>query len=197
MSILSCYTRLNIVNSTGLPAEFQIKSVDDKLMRIQPIGDANIDAEIMTKADSVTEWIQEWFDLIRYGPTYNVFKWSVDGTYTQSARLQLSSAVSISVRWGDQSVNWENRIDGVWNCDISKVTEVTIFLKSDIGEYQKKHTSCGPATVSSVHLKPYLEIACDQSVPFSLEKQPIASIYYSKSINLENIINPKKIPNKP
>lgn len=185
---------MNIVNSTGLPAEFQIKSVDGKLMRIQPIGDANIDAEIMTKADSVTEWIQEWFDLIRYGPTYNVFKWSLDGTYTQSARLQLLSPVSISVRWGDQSVNWENRIDGVWNCDISKVTEVTIFLKSDIGEYQKQHTSNGPATVSSVQLKPYLEIACDESVPFSLEKQPIASIYYSKSINLQNIINPGHRP---
>jgi hypothetical protein len=50
----------------------------------------------------------------------------------------------------------------------------------------------GPATVSSVQLKPYLEIACDESVPFPLEKQPIASIYYSKSINLDNIINPKK-----
>ena len=192
MSILSCFTRLNIVNCTGLPAEFTIKSVDEKLMRIQPIDDANIDAEIMTKADSVTEWIQEWFDLIRYGPTYRSFNWSLDGSSTESARLQLSSGVSISVKWGDQSVNWETQIDGVWNCDISKVIEVTIFLKSDIGEYQKKHTSNGPATVSSVQLKPYLEIACDESVPFSLEKQPIASIYYSKSINLENIISPKK-----
>ena len=192
MSILSCFTRLNIVNCTGLPAEFTIKSVDENLMRIQPTDDANIDAEIMTKADSVTEWIQEWFDLIRYGPTYRSFNWSLDGSSTESARLQLSSGVSISVKWGDQSVNWENRIDGVWICDISKVTEVTIFLKSDIGEYQKKHTANGPATVSSVQLKPYLEIACDESVPFSLEKQPIASIYYSKSINLENIISPKK-----
>ena len=192
MSILSCFTRLNIVNCTGLPAEFTIKSVDENLMRIQPTDDANIDAEIMTKADSVTEWIQEWFDLIRYGPTYRYFNWSLDGSSTESARLQLSSAVSISVKWGDQSVNWQNRIDGVWNCDISKVTEVTIFLKSDIGEYQKKHTSNGPATVSSVQLKPYLEIACDESVPFSLEKQPVASIYYSKSINLENIVSPTK-----
>jgi hypothetical protein len=193
MSILSCFTRLNIVNCTGLPAEFTIKSVDENLMRIQPTDDANIDAEIMTKADSVTEWIQEWFDLIRYGPTYRYFNWSLDGSSTESARLQLSSAVSISVKWGDQSVNWQNRIDGVWNCDISKVTEVTIFLKSDIGEYQQKHTSNGPATVSSVQLKPYLEIACDESVPFSLEKQPVASIYYSKSINLENIVSPTKI----
>ena len=196
MSLLSCFTRLNVVNSTGLPAVFTIKS-DNAFMRIQPVLDANIDANIDTNATSITEWIHEWFDLIRYGPTYRSFNWSLDGSSTESARLQLSSGVSISVKWGDQSVNWENRIDGVWICDISKVTEVTIFLKSDIGEYQKKHTSNGPATVSSVQLKPYLEIACDESVPFSLEKQPIASIYYSKSINLDNIINPKKIPNKP
>jgi hypothetical protein len=82
MSILSCFTRLNIVNCTGLPAEFTIKSVDENLMRIQPTDDANIDAEIMTKADSVTEWIQEWFDLIRYGPTYRYFNWSLDGSST-------------------------------------------------------------------------------------------------------------------
>ena len=191
MSLLSCFTRLNVVNSTGLPAVFTIKS-DNAFMRIQPVLDANIDANIDTNATSITEWIHEWFDLIRYGPTYRSFNWSLDGSSTESARLQLSSGVSISVKWGDQSVNWETQIDGVWNCDISKVTEVTIFLKSDIGEYQKKHTSNGPATVSSVQLKPYLEIACDESVPFSLEKQPIASIYYSKSINLDNIINPKK-----
>ena len=196
MSLLSCFTRLNVVNSTGLPAVFTIKS-DNAFMRIQPVLDANIDANIDTNATSITEWIHEWFDLIRYGPTYRSFNWSLDGSSTESARLQLSSGVSISVKWGDQSVNWETQIDGVWNCDISKVTSVTIFLKSDIGEYQKKHTSNGPATVSSVQLKPYLEIACDESVPFSLEKQPIASIYYSKSINLDNIINPKKIPNKP
>ena len=189
MSLLSCFTRLNVVNSTGLPAVFTIKS-DNVFMRIQPVLDANIDANIDTNATSITEWIHEWFDLIRYGPTYRSFNWSLDGSSTESARLQLSSGVSISVKWGDQSVNWETQIDGVWNCDISKVTEVTIFLKSDIGEYQKKHTSNGPATVSSVQLKPYLEIACDESVPFSLEKQPIASIYYSKSINLQNIINP-------
>ena len=189
MSLLSCFTRLNVVNSTGLPAVFTIKS-DNAFMRIQPVLDANIDANIDTNATSITEWIHEWFDLIRYGPTYRSFNWSLDGSSTESARLQLSSGVSISVKWGDQSVNWETQIDGVWNCDISKVTEVTIFLKSDIGEYQKKHTSNGPATVSSVQLKPYLEIACDESVPFSLEKQPIASIYYSKSINLQNIINP-------
>ena len=193
MSLLSCFTRLNVVNSTGLPAVFTIKS-DNAFMRIQPVLDANIDANIDTNATSITEWIHEWFDLIRYGPTYRSFNWSLDGSSTESARLQLSSGVSISVKWGDQSVNWETQIDGVWNCDISKVIEVTIFLKSDIGEYQKKHTSNGPATVSSVQLKPYLEIACDESVPFSLEKQPIASIYYSKSINLENIINPTKIP---
>lgn len=192
MSLLSCFTRLNVVNSTGLPAVFTIKS-DNAFMRIQPVLDANIDANIDTNATSITEWIHEWFDLIRYGPTYRSFNWSLDGSSTESARLQLSSGVSISVKWGDQSVNWETQIDGVWNCDISKVTEVTIFLKSDIGEYQKKHTSNGPATVSSVQLKPYLEIACDESVPFSLEKQPIASIYYSKSINLQNIINPTKI----
>jgi len=189
MSLLSCFTRLNVVNSTGLPAVFTIKS-DNAFMRIQPVLDANIDANIDTNATSITEWIHEWFDLIRYGPTYRSFNWSLDGSSTESARLQLSSGVSISVKWGDQSVNWETQIDGVWNCDISKVTSVTIFLKSDIGEYQKKHTSNGPATVSSVQLKPYLEIACDESVPFSLEKQPIASIYYSKSINLQNIINP-------
>ena len=192
MSLLSCFTRLNVVNSTGLPAVFTIKS-DNAFMRIQPVLDANIDANIDTNATSITEWIHEWFDLIRYGPTYRSFNWSLDGSSKESARLQLSSGVSISVKWGDQSVNWETQIDGVWNCDISKVTEVTIFLKSDIGEYQKKHTSNGPATVSSVQLKPYLEIACDESVPFSLEKQPIASIYYSKSINLQNIINPTKI----
>ena len=189
MSLLSCFTRLNVVNSTGLPAVFTIKS-DNAFMRIQPVLDANIDANIDTNATSITEWIHEWFDLIRYGPTYRSFNWSLDGSSKESARLQLSSGVSISVKWGDQSVNWETQIDGVWNCDISKVTSVTIFLKSDIGEYQKKHTSNGPATVSSVQLKPYLEIACDESVPFSLEKQPIASIYYSKSINLQNIINP-------
>ena len=192
MSLLSCFTRLNVVNSTGLPAVFTIKS-DNAFMRIQPVLDANIDANIDTNATSITEWIHEWFDLIRYGPTYRSFNWSLDGSSTESARLQLESGVSISVKWGDQSVNWETQIDGVWNCDISKVTSVTIFLKSDIGEYQKKHTSNGPATVSSVQLKPYLEIACDESVPFSLEKQPIASIYYSKSINLQNIINPTKI----
>jgi len=193
MSLLNCFTRLNVVNSTGLPAVFTIKS-DNAFMRIQPVLDANIDANIDTNATSITEWIHEWFDLIRYGPTYRSFNWSLDGSSTESARLQLESGVSISVKWGDQSVNWETQIDGVWNCDISKVIEVTIFLKSDIGEYQKKHTSNGPATVSSVQLKPYLEIACDESVPFSLEKQPIASIYYSKSINLQNIINPNKIP---
>lgn len=196
MSLLSCFTRLNVVNSTGLPAVFTIKS-DNAFMRIQPVSDANIDADIDTNATSVSEWIHEWFDLIRYGPTYRSFNWSLDGSSTESARLQLSSGISISVKWGDQSVNWQSQTDGIWNCDISKVCEVTIFLRSDIGEYQKRHTSNGPATVSSVRLKPYLEIACDESVPFSLEKQPIASIYYSKSINLDNIINPKKIPNKP
>jgi|TARA_B110000208_G_scaffold115525_1_gene141779 hypothetical protein len=192
MSLLSCYTRLNIVNCTGLPAKITIKSNDNLFMRIQPVDEANIEAEIATNADSVSEWVQEWFNLLRYGPTYDSFQWLLEGQTTESARLQLLSSLSISINWGDQSVNWQSQVDGIWTVDISKITEVTIYLKSDIGEYQKKHTKNGPATVSSVRLKPYLEIACDESVPFSLERQPIASIYYSKSINLQNIINPTK-----
>jgi hypothetical protein len=88
MSLLSCFTRLNVVNSTGLPAVFTIKS-DNVFMRIQPVLDANIDANIDTNATSVSEWIHEWFDLIRYGPTYRSFNWSLDGSSTESARLQL------------------------------------------------------------------------------------------------------------
>ena len=140
MSLLSCYTRLNIVNCTGLPAKITIKSNDNLFMRIQPVDEANIEAEIATNADSVSEWVQEWFNLLRYGPTYDSFQWLLEGQTTESARLQLLSSLSISINWGDQSVNWQSQVDGIWTVDISKITEVTIYLKSDIGEYQKKHT---------------------------------------------------------
>ena len=193
MSILNCSTRLTVVNTTGLPAVFTIKSIGDNYMRIQPIKDANLDADIATNASSFSEWVQEWFDLIRYGPTYDSFRWSLSGAATESTRLQLLGAMTITVTWGDQSVNWQSQIDGIWNVDISKVAEITVFLKSDIGEYEKKHTKVGPASFSSVQLKPFLEIACDESVPFSLEQQPISSLYYSKTINLQNIVAPKSI----
>ena len=49
-----------------------------------------------------------------------------------------------------------------------------------------------PAQVKSVQLKPYLEIACDDEIPFVIEKQPVANMFWSAQINLEQIVNPTK-----
>lgn len=189
MSILNCHTRLQIINCTGLPATF-IFCPKEGHMRLQPIGDAHVHASVNTNAASLTEWIQEWIQLVSYGPTYDRLEWTVPAQTEETIRLQLESPMSIDVKWTDHSVSWENFRPGKWSVDITKAVEVTLFLKADMGEYIKQNHLAGPPSVKAIQLKPYLELACDDVVPFVIEKEPVASMYWSPQINIQQIVNP-------
>jgi hypothetical protein len=75
--------------------------------------------------------------------------------------------------------------------DISNATEVTMFLKCDIGQYGQTKNVGGPASVASVELKPYLELACDEEIPFAIEEQPLAVMYWRPGIDIENLVSPE------
>ena len=190
MSILNCHTRLTIVNCTGLPARFCFSPQKDYI-RIQPLENAHIQqAHISTNASSFTEWISEWINLVSYGPTYDTFEWNVPAGATETIRLQLNSPLKIQLNWSDPSVSWEKHEPGHWSMDIKQTVELTIYLKADVGEYIKRRTTSGPANVSAIKLKPYLEIACDEELPFVIEKNPIANMFWSPQINIQQIVNP-------
>jgi hypothetical protein len=48
-----------------------------------------------------------------------------------------------------------------------------------------------PATVSSVKLKPRLEIACDDEIPFTITQVPVADMFWRDGINLQAIVSPQ------
>jgi len=190
MSILNCSTRLTIVNCTGLPATFSFET-SVKHMRLQPIGTAHVDAVVDTNASSIGEWISEWVKLISYGPTYNKLIWKIPARGTETVRFELEEPLSMEMDWSDHSVSWENKSPGKWSIDIQKAVELTLYLKSDIGEYVKQRNHNAPASVKSVHLKPYLEIACDDEIPFKIDKTPVSIMYWSPQINIKQIVNPE------
>lgn len=189
MSILNCYTRLTIVNCTGLPAVFEITPVQSH-MRIQPLGDAHVEGSVETNAASFADWVQEWFNLISYGPTYNKLQWTLPSTSRSTTRFQLTGACTVSVNWGDPSVSWKTTRPGLWSIDVSQATDVTMFLKCDIGQYSCTPNVGGPSSsVASVQLKPYLELVCDDDIPFVIVKVPLALMYWRPGIDIENIVN--------
>ena len=188
MSILNCHTRLQIVNCTGLPAHF-IFSPKEGDMRIQPIDNAHVNASVHTSAASITEWIQEWVQLVSYGPTYDRLEWTVPPQSEETVRLQLQSNMKVELKWTDHSVSWEKHLSGTWTMDITNA--VTLYVRADIGEYvQQRSMSGGPAAVKAIQLKPYLEIACDDEIPFVIEKEPVANMYWNAQINVQQIVNP-------
>jgi hypothetical protein len=158
-------------------------------MRIQPVGNANVNAVIGTTAETIVDWFKEWFQLLSYGPTYQTMAWHISPSTTETVRCQLTSSLNVSVHWGDPSVAWDNYSDGFWNVDISQATDVTMFFKCDIGELgqHRGQNGLGPA---SVQLLPYLEIACDSDIPFMIQTPPIVSMFWRPGINMENIVNP-------
>jgi len=189
MSILNCSTRVTIVNCTGLPATFSFRPVTGH-MRLQPIDNAQVHASVDTNATSLTDWIQEWVDLIRYGPTYNNLDWTLDADSEAVVRFEVHKPMSVHMKWTDPSVAWEKHEQGTWNIDVTKAIDVTIYLKADIGEYLKTVQRGKPAQIKSVQLKPYLEIACDDNIPFVIEKHPVANMFWSKQINIEQLVQP-------
>lgn len=191
MSILNCHTRLQIVNCTGLPATFVV-SPKEGHMRLQPLEDAHVHASVDTSAASLSEWFHEWIQLVSYGPTYNRLEWTVPSQSQETVRFQLQSPMNVQLKWTDASVSWEKFQHGTWSLDITKAVDVTLYLKADVGEYLKQHHLNGPASVKAVQLKPYLELACDDVVPFAIENEPVANMYWSPQINLQQIVNPDK-----
>lgn len=189
MSILNCHTRLQIINCTGLPATFTICPKEGH-MRLQPLADAHVHASVNTNASSISDWIHEWLQLVTYGPTYDRLEWTLAPQTEETVRFQLQSPMTIEVNWTDHSVSWETFKPGKWSVDITKAVEVSIFLKADMGEYVKQSQYGGPAAVKAIELKPYLELACDDVVPFVIEKHPVARMYWSPQINLQQIVNP-------
>jgi phosphotransferase system IIB component len=189
MSILNCYTRLTVVNNTGLDAVFEVNPEENN-MRIQPVENANVKAVVGTSAVSVSDWIKEWISFISYGPTYTNLTWSVAACEKATTRFQLLAPLKITVKWVDPSVSWKTHVSGEWSIDISKAVDVTLFLKSDIGEYGHRQQTSGLMTVASVNLKPYLEIACDDEIPFSVLKHPVAEMYWRPGIDVNDIIKP-------
>lgn len=189
MSILNCSCRLTIVNCTGLPANFCFKP-EQNHMRLQPIDDAQVNASVDTNASSITEWVKEWINLISYGPTYNKLDWIVDANSEATVRFEIQKPMKVHMKWSDPSVAWETQVPGEWKIDITQAIDVTIYLRSDIGEYIKQQTFGKPAQIKAVQLKPYLEIACDDEIPFIIEKEPVANMFWSKQINLQQIISP-------
>ena len=186
MSILNCYTRLTIINHTGLPAKFTF--TPQVPMRLQPLEQANIHGSIETSASNVSEWLKEFIQLLSYGPTYNKATWNIAAGQEETIRVQLKGPMFFEINWTDPSVSWEQHDPGKWSIDISKVTDVTLHLRGDVGEYVQQRTFNGPSTVKSVHLKHTVEIACDEDIPFTIEKSPISKMYWRTDINLASLL---------
>ena len=188
MSILNCSTRLTIINCTGLTSTFSFKP-NESHMRLQPLGNAQVNASVSTAASTVTEWFKEWIHLISYGPTYNKLDWTVEPGSEATVRFEVKTPMKVSMKWSDPSVSWEKHTHGEWTIDITKAVDVTVYLKAELGEYVKTQNYGKPATIKSVKLRPFLEIACDDQIPFTIEKHPVANMFWSKQINIEQIIN--------
>ena len=45
--------------------------------------------------------------------------------------------------------------------------------------------------VASVFLRPYLEIACDEEIPFTMQQEPVAEMYWRPGIDLQKVVNPQ------
>lgn len=187
MSILNCATRLSIVNHTGLPATFTF--VPKTPMRVQPLQHAHATGSVSSTASSVSEWFQEFFQLVTYGPTYDKLEWTVDAGQQETVRFNLDGPVEFNITWTDPSVSWEQRQDGKWCFDISKTIDVTLHLRADVGEYVHQRSLKGPASVKSVHLKNIVEIACDDEIPFSTVRQPVSKMFWRRDINLKALVN--------
>ncbi len=190
MSILNCNTRLNIVNCTGLSAQFVLRPSKGH-MRLQPVGTAHVIGSIDTEAGSLTDWIREWVQLISYGPTHNRLHWTVAAESEETVRFMVESPMEVEMEWTDPSVSWATAIAGKWTIDVSKAVEVTLYVRGDIGAYQKKKTLSGPAVVASVFLKPHLEIACDEDIPFAMVQEPVAEMYWRPGIDLQKVVSPQ------
>ena len=190
MSILNCDTRLTIINCTGLPASFTFVP-EGGTMRLQPIGSCHINADIHTSATTLTEWFQEWIQLVSYGPTYSRLTWCIPPEKEETVRFQTQGPMALELKWTDPSISWAKEIPGEWSVDISNATDVTLFVRSDIGEYIKQAARNRPATVRSVKLKPYLELACDEEIPFCITATPIANMFWRDGINIQAIVSPQ------
>lgn len=161
-------------------------------MRLQPIGNSHINATIYTSAATIREWFQEWIQLISYGPTYSHLQWTVAPTHEEVVRFQSNGPLSLRLQWTDPSISWNKQIEGEWSVDISKATDVTLYVRSDIGEYVKQPPAYNrPATVSSVKLRPRLEIACDEDIPFRIVGAPVADMFWRDGINIQAIVSPQ------
>jgi len=191
MSILNCSCRVTIVNCTGFGASFQFIP-QQQHMRLQPIDNAQVSAAVDTNAETALDWIKEWWHLISYGPTYKKLDWQIPASSQATVRFEVSEPMQVHAIWSDPSASWDRHEKGTWNINIAKAIDVTIYLKADVGDYIKTQSHGRPAQVKSVKLKPYLEIACDDEIPFVIEKQPVAHMFWSPQINLEHIVNPNK-----
>lgn len=187
MSILNCSTRLSVINHTGLPATFTF--TPQQPMRLQPLDRAHASGSIASQATSVTEWVREFFQLVTYGPTYDKMEWRVAAGQQETVRLNLQGPVEFSIDWSDPSVSWEKHEKGTWSFDISKTVDVTLHLRADVGEYVQQRSFGGPAAVKSVHLKQFVEIACDEEIPFSILKQPVSNMFWRHDINLKGLVD--------
>ena len=187
MSILNCSTRLCIVNHTGLPATFTFSPKNP--MRLQPLEQAHASGSISTQASSMTEWIQEFFQLMTYGPTYDKLEWTVGAGQQETVRFNLDGSLEFTIDWTDPSVSWEKREKGKWSFDISKTVEVTLHLRADVGEYVQQKSFSGPSSVKSVHLKHFVEVACDEDIPFSILKEPISKMFWRADIKLKGLVD--------
>jgi len=187
MSILNCLSRLTIINHTGLPATFTFSP--PKPMRIQPVDSAHVNGTIESNAETVVEWMQEFWQLISYGPTFNTLEWVLAPKSEETVRFQTTGPMNFEIKWDEPSVSWEEHNPGTWSIDISKITDVTMHLRGDVGEYVQQRTAGRPAAVKSVHLEHFLEIACDEEIPFTILKKPISKMYWRPDINLQSIVS--------
>ena len=186
MSILNCSTRLCIINHTGLPAIFSF--TPETPMRLQPLGQAHATGNISSQATSITEWFQEFWQLMTYGPTYNKLQRTLAPNAEETIRLNVTSPMMFEIDWNDPSVSWEQHESGKWSFDISNCIDVTMHLRGDVGEYVQQRSFDGPNSVKSVYLKHYVEIACDDNIPFSIEKTSISKMFWRKDINLQGLV---------
>lgn len=187
MSILNCLTRLTIINHTGLPAKFVF--FPQKSMRLQPIDSAHVNGTIESNAETILQWIQEFWQLISYGPTFNKLEWTIAPNSEETVRFQTIGPMKFDIIWNDPSVSWEEHKPGTWSIDISKISVVTMHLRGDVGKYVQQTTPGGPAVVKSVQLQHFLEIACDEEIPFTILETPVSNMFWRPNIDLKSIVS--------
>tara|TARA_B100000674_G_scaffold393447_1_gene337636 strand:+ start:206 stop:676 length:471 start_codon:yes stop_codon:yes gene_type:complete len=144
---------------------------------------ARVNPQVWTFSSLFTEIVS----LIMYGPTHSKIELTIEPYTTYRATMYIEGRLTLTHRFEDPSISWKHEVEGEYSFTPSKVPEVEISIRADMGQCFSRRSRRGPQQIESMAIDTSV-LPTQQDMDWFIDQEAKYIMFYRKGIDIKELI---------